>query len=227
MEISNFTATDLQHEILGPISVKEYRKEVSKRMEDGRFMNNLAGYTSSMFQEFECYIRTEVDLVEGDIRLVVEKYNSSFITSELLSGVCTFKNLSEVLSRFLQTEYEGFHNAIHNELDDITMKTKLVVRSGIIAIRSDERSFFYTILGFNPHWDYKQYNEYLTRKKVNLSTINKIRLECAVIDGSIQCGKRQPILFSFVLDKPAGYKVFQQPETIQYKKKEINLSRIL
>ena len=29
---------------------------------------------------------------------------------------------------------------------------------------------------------------------------------------------RQPILFSFVLDKPAGYKVFCEPETIHYKK---------
>ena len=38
------------------------------------------------------------------------------------------------------------------------------------------------------------------------------------IDGSIQNGVRQPILFSFVLDKPAGYKVFCEPETIHYKK---------
>ena len=38
------------------------------------------------------------------------------------------------------------------------------------------------------------------------------------IDGSIQDGVRQPILFSFVLDKPSGYKVFSEPETIHYKK---------
>ena len=29
---------------------------------------------------------------------------------------------------------------------------------------------------------------------------------------------RQPILSSFVLDKPSGYKVFCEPETIHYKK---------
>ena len=34
----------------------------------------------------------------------------------------------------------------------------------------------------------------------------------------VQDGVRQPILFSFVLDKPSGYKVFCEPETIHYKK---------
>ena len=32
-------------------------------------MNVLAGYTSSVFQDFESYLRTEVDLVEDNIRL--------------------------------------------------------------------------------------------------------------------------------------------------------------
>ena len=43
-------------------------------------------------------------------------------------------------------------------------------------------------------------------------------MKCDAIDGSIQDGVRQPILFSFVLDKPNGYKVFCQPETIHHKK---------
>ena len=43
-------------------------------------------------------------------------------------------------------------------------------------------------------------------------------MNCDVINGSILDGLRQPILFSFVLDKPSGYKVFCQPETIHYKK---------
>ena len=43
-------------------------------------------------------------------------------------------------------------------------------------------------------------------------------MECDVIDGYIQDGIRQPILFSFVVDKPSGYKVFCEPETIHYKK---------
>ena len=43
-------------------------------------------------------------------------------------------------------------------------------------------------------------------------------MKCDCIDGSIQDGVRQSILFSFVLDKPSGYKVFCQPKTIPYKK---------
>ena len=39
-----------------------------------------------------------------------------------------------------------------------------------------------------------------------------------VIDGSVVNGLRQPILYSFVLDKKPGYKVFCEPETIHYKK---------
>ena len=48
----------------------------------------------------------------------------------------------------------------------------------------------------------------IVKKTRNFSTINKVHLKCDVIDGSIQNGLRQPILFSFTLDKPAGYKVF-------------------
>ena len=90
----------------------------------------------------------------------------------------------------------------------------MVVNSGIIAIRFDEKSFFSTILGFISGWDYKHYNQLFTQKLVNLSSTNKINLKRDCIDGSIQGGVRQPILFSFVLDKPSGYKVFCEPETI-------------
>ena len=98
------------------------------------------------------------------------------------------------------------------------MKTKLVVRSGIISIKFDDKSLFSTVLGFTPGWDYKHYNEYISQKIVNLSTKNKIHLKCDVIDGSVLNGVRQPILYSFVLDKLPGYKVFCEPETIHYKK---------
>ena len=43
-------------------------------------------------------------------------------------------------------------------------------------------------------------------------------MKCDCIDGSIQNGVRQAILFTFVLDKPSGYKIFREPETIHYKK---------
>ena len=98
------------------------------------------------------------------------------------------------------------------------MKTKVVVKSGIIAIRFDEQSFSSTVLGFTPGWDYKHYNKYISQKILNLGSTNKIHLKCDIIDGSVVDGVRQPILYSFVLDKKPGYKVFCEPETIHYKK---------
>ena len=89
-------------------------------------------------------------------------------------------------------------------------------------MRFDEKSFFNTILGFNPHWDDKHYNEYISQKIVDFSSTNKIHLKCDVIDGSVINGLRQPITFSFVLDEPSGFKVFCERETIQYK--QINKS---
>ena len=117
-------------------------EQVTKRMEDSGYMNMLAGYTGSVFQDFESYLKTEVDLVEDDIRLVLDKYTSSFIFYELQPGLYTFKDLSEALFNILQREYEQVNNSVDIEFDDITMKTKLVVRPGIIAIRFDEKSFF-------------------------------------------------------------------------------------
>ena len=94
----------------------------------------------------------------------------------------------------------------------------ILIRYGIIAIRFDEKSFFSTILGFTSDWDYKFYIKYTSQKIVNLGSTNKINLKCDVINGGIVDGFRQPILYSFVLDKLPGYKVFSEPETIYYKK---------
>ena len=219
LDISDITATDLQDDLIGPIIIKEYREQVTKRMKDDKYMNILAIYIASVFQDFESFLRTQIDLVEDDIKLVLDEYTSSFITYELEPGIYTFKDISEALFNILQLEYPGPSNAIVIEFDDITRKTKLVVRPGIIAIRFDEKPFFSTVIGFTPGWDYKHYNEYTSQKIVNLTSTNKIHLKCDCIDGSVVNGSRQPILFSFVLDKKPGYKVFCEPETIHYKKK--------
>ena len=114
------------------------------------------------------------------------------------------------------------------------MKTKIILKfknneEGLFALgtlRFNEKSFFHTLLGFSPYWDYKPTNSnhvvipgvYISDKILNLGATKKIHLKCYCINGSIQDGIRQPILFSFVLDKPSGYKVFSEPETIHYKK---------
>ena len=174
MDISDITATDLQDDLIAPIIIEEYKEHITKRMKVEQYMNILSNYTSSVFQDFESFLRTQNDLIEDDIKLVFDEYNSSFITHELQPGIYTFKDISEALFNILQLEYPGPSNKIVIEFDDITRNTKLVVRNGIIAIRFDEKSFSSTVLGFTPGWNYKHYNEYISQKIVNLSSTNKI-----------------------------------------------------
>ena len=128
------------------------------------------------------------------------------------------KKISEVLLSFLQAEFEGYYNAIVIEFDDFTMKNKVVLRPGILSIRFDDKSFFSTVLGFTPSWNYKHYNQYISQKNVNLISANKIHLECDVIDGSVVNAMRQPVIYSFILDKTPGYEIPSEIETIHYKK---------
>ena len=129
--IEDITAEDLQDDIIGPIIIKEYNEQLAKRMEDEQYMNILAIYIRSVFHDFQSFLRTRIDLIEDDIKLVLDEYNSSFITYELQPGIYTFKDISEALFNILQSEYPGPNNVIDIEYGDITMKTKLVVRPGI------------------------------------------------------------------------------------------------
>ena len=73
MDIEDFTAVDLQDDIIAPIIIEEYIEQVTKRMNDGGCMNILARYTSSVYQDFESFLRTQIDLVEDDIKLVLDE----------------------------------------------------------------------------------------------------------------------------------------------------------
>ena len=141
MDISDVTTTDLEDDIIGPFIIEHYRDQVTKTMKIEQYLRILSIYVNSMYQDFENFLRTQIDLVQDDFELVLEEYNSKFITYEKEPGINTFKYLSEALFNILQPEYEVFNNSIDIELDDITMKNKLVVRPGIIAIRFDENSF--------------------------------------------------------------------------------------
>ena len=177
MDIEDITVEDLQDDIIGPIIIEEYREQVTKRMKNEQYMNILAIFTISIFQDFESFLGTQIDLIEDDIKLVLDEYNSSFITYELEPGIYSYTEICEALFYILQSEYPQSNSEILIRLDDVTRKTKLVVNSGIIAIRFDENSFFSTILGFTAGWDYKHYNQYLSQKIVNLSSTNKIHLK--------------------------------------------------
>ena len=103
-------------------------------------------------------------MVEDDIKLVLDEYNSSFLSYEIKPGIYAFKDFSEPVFNILQPKYKAPSNVIVIEYDDITMKSKLVVRDDILAIRFDKKSFFSTIMGFNYGWDCKSYKNTLVRK---------------------------------------------------------------
>ena len=59
---------------------------------------------------------------------------------------------------FILGDHEGTSQI---ENDDLNKKTKLVLTgfgSTLATLRVDEKSFFHTILGFTPYWDYKPTN---------------------------------------------------------------------
>ena len=73
-------------------------------------------YVDSIFQDFESFLRTEIGLVEDDVRLALDENSSSFITYELQPGIYTFKGISETLFNIFQREYPGPSNVIVIEL---------------------------------------------------------------------------------------------------------------
>ena len=193
----------------------------------------------SSFRGFESYRRSLSPLSENGIQLILENYNSNFITYRNLPGIYIFKDLAEVLSRGFKNELElrklrphykpDMSDSIINKSDNVTLVTELNLRDDVKFLRFDKKSFSKTILGFSPYWDYKNFigynNDYYSEKNRNLNTRKKIHSKCDVIDGSVLNGDRQPMLSSFILNKPPDYEVFSEPETIHYKK--INLFWIL
>ena len=193
-----------------------------KKNSDG-YTTFLLGYSRSPFRDFESYLRIELGLDEEDIQLILKQYNSHFITYELTPGAYTLQDISDAVHTF-----RGHTEILQFEYDDITMKTKINLKYiyewknfALGTLRFDERSFFHTLLGFTPYWVCTPTNSpgvYTSNKILYLSTTNKIHLKCDIIDGSVVNGLRQSILYSFVLDKLPGYKVFSEPESIHYKK---------
>ena len=115
LDISEITDEDLQDDIIAPNIIKEFKEQVTKRMEDGGYMNILARYTDSVFQDLESFLRKQIDLVEDDIKLVLDEYNSNFNTYELTPGIYTFNDVSEALYNIIQSEYPGPANVIDIE----------------------------------------------------------------------------------------------------------------
>ena len=227
--IPHITIEHLDDEILGPRIIDEFIKLSNEKKNRDGYMILLFGYCASSFQDFESYLRFLIGLDEEDIQLILKEYNSHFITYQLTPGIYTMQDISDAIKTF-----SGHEVTIELVYDDITKRATIVLKFKVKkekfalgTLRFDKQSFFHTLTGFSPYWDYKPNNSnhvlipgvYHSDKIIlNSITIDKIHLKCDAIDGSVVNGIRQPILFSFVLDKPSGNKVFCEPETIHYKK---------
>ena len=168
------------------------------------------GYGRSPIRDLESYLRIVVALDEDDIQLISSQYNPNFDSYKITPGLYSIKNISDVACAMGNNE-----GTLKTKYDDFSMETKLIlIRFGgnFGTLRFDEKSFYNTLLRLTLYWDYKPNNAvhadspgvYTSDKNLNLSTIDKIHLKCDVFDGSVVNGRREPILFSFVLNKPAG-----------------------
>ena len=137
------------------------------------------GYARSPFRDFESYLRILVGLDEDDIQLILEQYSSNFVTYEIPHGIYSIKDISDAV--YTMGDHDG---TLQDECDDISMKTKLIsTRFGgtFGTLRFNEKSFFSTLLGFTPSWDFKPTNAihvdspgvYTGEKKLKLGTTKK------------------------------------------------------
>ena len=220
LDISHITDDHRNDDILGRRIIDDFIKLSTEKKNTDAYMILLLGYTRSLFRDFESYLRIVIGLDEEGIQLILKEYNSHFITYELTPGIYSIQDISDTIHTF-----SDHMETIQIEYDDISMKTKIILKyiDGqkifvLGTLRFDERSFFHTLVGFTPYWDYKPPGVYTSDKILNLNTTKKIHLKCDCFNGSIQHGIRHPILYSFVLDKKPGYKIFCEPETIHYRK---------
>ena len=220
LNISHITNEHLDDEILGPRIIDDIIKLSNEKKNTDGYMMLLLAYARSPFRDFETYLRIVVRLDEEDFQVILKEFNSHFITYELPPGIYSIQETLDTIHTF-----SGHMETIQIEYDDISMKSRIILKyideQDILVLgtlRFDKRSFFHTLRRFIPYWDYKSPGVYTSDKILHLNTMNKIHLKCDVIDGSVVDGVRQPILYSFVLVKKPGYKIFSEPESIHYKK---------
>ena len=110
-------------------------------------------------------------------------------------------------------------------VDGVRLKSVLKINQTLIFT---EKSFFYTILGFNrsrfyPLDDIDGFYQliagsYKGDRPINITETDKNDLKCDCINGPIVNGIREPILYSFVLSSPPGHKIYKEPGIKLFKK---------
>ena len=140
----------------------------------------------------------------------------SAIGYTLPPGVYEISDLNLILKSLLLDEVR-----VNITIDDIRLRSNLTTAE-------TKKSFFHTILGFTqshsgPLGKIEGFNQkipgtYKSEKPINITGIDNVHLNCNCVYGSIVNGIREPILYSFALDKPPGHKIFKEPRLIFFEK---------
>ena len=85
--LEEITPDHLQADILGPFFIKFYKKLKAEKSSTDAYFILLTNYAKSPFRDFESYLRIVIGLDEDDIHLVLNQYNSDFVTYEIPPGV--------------------------------------------------------------------------------------------------------------------------------------------
>ena len=114
---------------------------------------------------------------------------------------------------------------VNVKIDDIGLKSNLKTNQTLLFTN---KSFVYTILGYTqshqgPLNDIEGYYQilpgnYKSDRPINITGIDKVHLKCDCIQGSIINGIRHPILYSFAISSPPGYKIYKEPRIKLFKK---------
>ena len=101
--------------------------------------------------------------------MILKDYNSHFVTYELNPGTYTIQDILDVINTF-----SGHSEIIEIEYDDISMKTKIILKYndwrenfGLGTLRFDKKSFFHSLLGHDAYFDYKVPGVYTSDKILN------------------------------------------------------------
>ena len=136
------------------------------------------------------------------------------------AGIYEIVDLNNTLNHILPDNVK-----INVTIDDIRLKSNLKTNQTLLFT---EKTFFYTILGFTqsrsyPLEDIENYYQlipgsYKSDRPINITGIDKIHLKCDCTQGSIINGIREPILYSFALSSPPGYKIYKEQRIKLFKK---------
>ena len=156
LKISNITDDLSEDETIGPRIIKACWKLRSENSSTDGCIILLLGYARSCFRDFESYLRIVIGLDEDDIQLILKQYNANFLTYELDPANYTIEDLQ--IAVYSLGDHEG---TLKIEFDGLNKKTKLIstrFSSTFVTLRFDKKSFFHTLLKFEPYWNYKPTN---------------------------------------------------------------------